>query len=175
MRFLFPTIMLIAITACTTESEYVPKKIDTEMEEIGKTEDGKYGYNKEGEVVIQNEKDPAYELMIAKRVNENLFLELERDAYDLDNCIQEYSDPGLSGDGKFKRVEDYESLRPEYASEEEIGVNEEGKLKIVEKGYLQKQLVEAKTQMKTIKKTLHFVQKELRKCRTELKYRKQKE
>lgn len=175
MRILLTSLAIFGMaTACTTESEYVPKKIEDGMEEeLGKTEGGKYGYNKDGEVIIQKEKDPAFELMITKRANENLFLELERDAFDLDNCIQEYSDPSVNGDGKFKRVDDYESLRPQYASNEELGVDEEGKLKLVEKGYFKEQLVEAKSQMQTIKKMLRFVQKELRKCRTELKYKKQ--
>lgn len=168
---IFLSLSLALMTySCSTDSEYVPKTIDTEIKEIGKTEDGKYGYNKDGEVIIQNEGDPAYDLMIAKKVNQNLFLELERDSFALDHCVQEYSDPSLRGDGKFKKVDDYESLRPTYDETEELGVNKEGELKVVKRSYLKKQLVEAKSQKKTLKKTLRFVQSELRKCETELKY-----
>ena len=172
MKILASVVFLLMLSSCASDSEYVPKTIDTEMKELGKTEDGAYGYNKEGEVIIQDEKDPGYELMIAKRVNQKLFLELERDALDLDHCIQEYSDPALRGDGKFKRVDDYESMRPQYDETKEMGVTKDGKVKVVKKAYLKKQLDQANGQQQTLRKTLRFVQSELRKCETELKYRK---
>ena len=49
--------------------------------------------------------------MIAKKVNQESFLELERDAFALDNCIQEYSDPTIKGDGKFKNIRRLWSLK----------------------------------------------------------------
>lgn len=164
--------LALIFTACSTDSEHAPKEIDTEMEKVGKTDGKDYGYNKDGEVVIQQEDDPGHQLMITKRVNQNLFLELERDGFALDDCIQQYSDPRLKGDGKFKNVDDYESLRPNDSSKEELGVTSAGKLKVVKKSYLIKELKDAKAHTKTLKKTLSFVQKELRKCETELKYRK---
>jgi hypothetical protein len=160
------------IVNCSSDSAYVPKKIDDDIEKIGKTEEGSYGYNEDGEVVIQEEKDPAYELMIVKKANQTLFLELERDAFALDQCIQEFSDPSLKGDGKFKNVDDYESLRPDYDATKELGVTEDGKLKIVKRTYLKKRLDEAESQKEKISKALRYVQKELRKCESELKFRK---
>ncbi|NRA66954.1 MAG: hypothetical protein HRU19_20870 [Pseudobacteriovorax sp.] len=164
---------LIFMASCsTTEPDYRAKEIETEMTEVGKVEDGRYGYNEKGEVIIQKEKDPGQDLMIAQRVNENLFLELERDAFDLDECIQQFSDPSLNGDGKYKRVKDYENLRPNYEKTREMGVDENGKLKIVEKQYLKKVMAETQTQQSNLRKALRFVQGELRKCKTDLKYRK---
>lgn len=110
--------------------------------------------------------------MIVKKANQSLFLELERDAFALDQCIQEFSDPSLKGDGKFKNVDDYESLRPDYDATKELGVTEDGKLKIVKRTYLKKRLDEAESQKEKISKALRYVQKELRKCESELKFRK---
>lgn len=172
MQVLVTLILGVMIVSCSSDSAYVPKKIDDDIEKIGKTEEGSYGYNEDGEVVIQEEKDPAYELMIVKKANQTLFLELERDAFALDQCIQEFADPSLNGDGKFKNVDDYESLRPNYDATKELGVAEDGKLKIVKRTYLKKRLDEAESQKEKISKALRYVQKELRKCESELKFRK---
>lgn len=172
MQVLVTLILSVLIVNCSSDSAYVPKKIDDDIEKIGKTEEGSYGYNDDGEVIIQEEKDPAYELMIVKKANQSLFLELERDAFALDQCIQEFSDPSLKGDGKFKNVDDYESLRPDYDATKELGVTEDGKLKIVKRTYLKKRLDEAESQKEKISKALRYVQKELRKCESELKFRK---
>lgn len=166
-------ITIVGLTShCTSDSEYETKQIDTSLEQHGKSGDSTYGINENNEAVLQNEKDPGYELMIAKKANQTLFLELERDALALDHCIQEYSSPALGGDGKFKNIEDYEDLRPEYDSSEELGVTEDGKLKLVKKGYLSKQLAQSKEQSKQLRKAIRYVQKELRKCQIELKYAK---
>lgn len=158
------------LSHCASDDNYEVKKIDTSLEEHGKSGENSYGLNEDNEAVLQNEKDPGYELMIAKKANQGLFLELERDALALDHCIQEYSRPELGGDGKFKNVDDYEDLRPDYDSTEELGVTEDGKLKLVKKAYLKKQLEQSKTQTKQLRKALSYVQKELRKCQVELKY-----
>jgi hypothetical protein len=110
--------------------------------------------------------------MITKKANQSLFLELERDAFALDQCIQEFSDPSLKGDGKFKNIDDYESLRPDYDGQEQLGVTEDGKLKIVKRTYFKKQIDEAESQKEKISKALRYVQKELRKCESELNFRK---
>ena len=173
MKSILLAALSLGIFSCaTSQPDYTAKEVETEMTPMGKAGDGTYGTNTDGEVVIQEEKDPGSEVMIVKRVNQNLFLELERDAFDLDSCIQEFSDPRLGGDGKYKNIDDYESLRPKYASEEEMGLAEDGKLKIVKKQYLAKTLSDAKSQTKNLKKMLGFVQKELRKCQTDLKYKK---
>lgn len=172
MQTLVTLVLTITIISCSSDSAYVPKQIDDDIEKIGNTEDGSYGYNKDGEVIIQEEKDPAYELMITKKANQSLFLELERDAFALDQCIQEFSDPSLKGDGKFKNIDDYESLRPDYDGKEQLGVTEDGKLKIVKRTYFKKQIDEAESQKEKISKALRYVQKELRKCESELNFRK---
>lgn len=173
MRKLLAIGLIFLGTSCATDNENIPQEIDTDIEKVGKSEDGDIGYNKDGEVIIQDQKDPAHELMIAKRVNQNLFNELERDAFALDHCIQEYSDPKLRGDGKFKNVDDYESLRPKYDSTEKLGKTKDGKLAIVKRSYLVKELKQANGQQGKLRKTLRFVQKELRKCEVELKFRKE--
>lgn len=173
MRIIGSIILIGGMVACSTSKpDYTAQDIKSEMTPMGKVDDGTYGTNDDGEVIIQEEKDPGAELMIVKRVNQNLFLELERDAFDLNSCIQEFSDPKLGGDGKYKKVDDYESLRPRYESEEKMGMAEDGKLKIVKRQYLAKTLNDANAQTKKLRKMLGYVQGELRKCQTDLRYKK---
>ena len=162
---------LICIAACglfaasCTTSDHVPEKIETNLTSKGQTENGTIGINKDGEAIVQEERDAADELRVQENTNSVLRAGLDRDHHDLKTCHNDLADPRLGGSGNLPDMPDIDSLRSSAEQKEEFGSNDKGDLKVVRKSYFRDKLAAERKYEKSIREMQKLVSKQLEKCR----------
>lgn len=168
MRRIAAALAFYSLAACTTQSPHKVVEIEDELDVKGQAGDDKVGLNKEGEAVIQQERDAAEELAIQRSANAYLVERLATDHHDLKRCVKDIADPRLGGKGEWGKLPDIDTLRPSSDASNELGVDGDGKLKVVKKTFYRDEL-KAERQYETTLRSMHkLVQEQLERCEFEL-------
>jgi len=133
MKILVTMVSMVMLSACA--SDYKVKSVDTEI--VGKGAIGSriIGLNDSKEVIIQEENDAADELRVQEAVNAKMVQDLEYESFELKSCRNDLADPRLSGNGTLPPVAEIDEMKQPEQVKEEIGITDDGDLKVVKKSY----------------------------------------
>ncbi len=159
---------LLALTlSCSSNTEKV-KEIDTKLDVRGKVGDSKLGINDDKVAVIQEERQAQDELMIQESVNMRLQDDANHEEGELKECLKYMADPRLGGNGKLPDVPDVSSLKNDESVNEQFGVTEDGKLKVVKKTSFVERLKNARDYEKSLRSITKLLKKQGEECQLKL-------
>lgn len=166
------SVILLAVltmsVGCST-TKYQVQEIETKnFEAKGKTHDGKIGVNDKNQLVIKNERSVEYELKVQTLVNYTLREKADGALFHLKACRKKLADPRLGGSGKISPITDIDSLRPIPEMREEMGLDEEGDLKIVSEEFLEERLKAERRYEKELRGIHDVAERHLEECESEL-------
>jgi hypothetical protein len=142
-------VMLLA--ACTTTSKV--QDIETKsFKEKGNATSGKIGINDNDQVVIRENSSAQDELAVLDLANTHLRDDVERDLHELKNCEAQLNDPRLGGNGQATASHDIEELRNDPETKQQMGMDEDGELRVVKEQSFDERLKSEKKYQATLKR-----------------------
>ena len=167
MKNLWMTVGVLGLFVAGCSSSV--KKIDTEMDVKGTTQNGSVGV-KDGQAVIQQEVMADQELRSQQWRN----YELERNLLDehvwLKRCRTEVADPRLGGNGILADIPDIDQMKSSTQVREDFGITESGQLKFVKREDYMARLKSERSYEDSVKAMLRTVQKSRTSCEREMGY-----
>ncbi len=133
-------IVALAAAGCAT-NKYEAKEIVTKDFQVkGNAIDGKVGLNGKNQLVIKREHSITFELQVQDLVNMRLQDKVNSELHMLKLCRRHLADPRLGGNGKVGSLPAVDQLQTVPELREEMGIDEDGNLKIVTEEYLEERL-----------------------------------
>lgn len=161
------TIIMVALiaTGCVTANENKVREIETKNVVVkGSLGNGKVVLNSDDEIVIQEETDADNELRIQEAVNSKIQSDLNQEAHMLKRCRMDLSDERLGGSGKIPELPAVDSMKDAEDVKEELGLNEDGELKVVKRSYFVARLKAARKYERSLRKMLSTVENHREEC-----------
>lgn len=128
-------ILIVMLNACVSSNYKVKELEGTKLTVKGQIGDKTLGLNDKKELVLQEENDAADELRIQEAVNYKWAEEVAHEAYMLKWCRTDLSDSRLGGEGVIPPVAEVDNMKSPEETREEIGITEDGDIKVVKKSY----------------------------------------
>lgn len=157
-------IIMLAMLFVGCATEHKAKTIDLSLETKGQIGNKTLGLNDDKEMILQEEQAASDELRIQEAVNLKLQFELEQDSHTLKRCRMDLADPRLGGSGSMPAVDDIDGMKAPETIKEEIGLTDNGDLKVVKKGYFLDKLRIERSYEKSLRKMISTVGKHKEEC-----------
>ena len=119
------------LSACTTPHKV--ENIDTKLDKESTLRESEIGINDKKQAVIQTIVAPEVELDRQIWTNNDLEQKVGNEHSQLKTCRNDLSDPRLGGDGKLVPLPDVDDMVQAEMTEQKVGLDEKGKLKVVKK------------------------------------------
>jgi hypothetical protein len=161
MRYL--VIIIVFATGCAT-NPYKVKEIDTKIESKGRVGDSTLGLNDKKEAILQEEVSASDELVIQENVNMKIQEDLENENFKLKECRMDLADPRLGGRGDIPAIPEVDNLKPADDIKEEMGLTDQGDLKITKKTYFVDKLKSSRKYETTLRKMVKVTKKYREEC-----------
>jgi len=130
--------LMSGISGCS--SGYEVKKVDTELMAKGQVGDRTVGINSDNELILQEEQTAADELRVQESINGQLLGTYESERFELKRCRVDVSDTRLGGTGIIPPISEIDGMKAPETVREEIGLTEDGQVKVVRKSYYKDKL-----------------------------------
>lgn len=171
MKIIIATVATMLITGCAT-TEHTVKEIETKNITVkGRTLDGgSIAVTEKGQAIIQNEKSVQDELVIQEMVNSHLMDDVQREAFDLKQCRIDLANPRLGGSGEMAASPAVDISETKNGIQEEMGINEDGDLKIVTREFLDQKLKSQRKFEITLRSMLKILKPQREECDRRLSY-----
>lgn len=148
---------------CSTNSHEV-KKLDTSLEAKGQVGERTVGITSENELILQEERTAADELRIQESVNEQLLGSYGAERFELKRCRVDISDPRLGGNGIIPPISEIDGMKAPETIREEIGLAEDGQVKVVKKSYYKDKLHLERAYEKSLTKMIAVTTRHKEEC-----------
>lgn len=157
------TILIVMLTAsCATD--YKVKSIDTSLEHKGQVNNRTVGLNDKKEIILQEEVQADDEMRILLTVNDKHEFNLSHEIHMVNRCRKELSDDRLGGNGELPTLSKMEGLKTPEQIKEEIGITDEGDIKVVKKTYFVDALKSQKRYQATLEKMIALSKEQREEC-----------
>lgn len=159
-------ISFLAINFCTHDDNIVGP-VDTHIDKKGSVDHQDIGVNKKRQLIIQEESDLSSALQTQLWKNEALTDDIKSLYTELEDCYDYLIDPRLGGTSE---VFDMPPLDPviENKRSEEIGYDETGDYKVVQKEYYLDRLKSERSKEKQLQKMFQTLKKTNKRCKAQL-------
>jgi len=124
----------LAFSSCSS-SKYKVKNVDTKMDVKGTIQGSKIGLDEQKQAIIQTETTTEVELQKQQWANYDLEKQLSNSHEQLTRCRTDLADPRLGGSGQVVEIPEIDNMKKPANIKEEIGLDEQGNLKVVKKEY----------------------------------------
>jgi len=169
MKTILFALAFMATTACQTTPNQVQELKTEQLDVKGQTSTGgKIAINEKRQVIIVQEDSVSDNLAIQDLVNTQLMDRVLREHWSLKKCRNSLSDTRLGGSGDLGTMPDVASVLKPREVEEEMGVDENGDLKIVKKELLNHRLATMKSNTKTMEKMINTLTPMVEECERRL-------
>lgn len=161
------TLIVIAsmfMTSCLSSNYKVKELENTRIITKGQVGERTLGLNDKQELILQEERDAADELRIQEHVNLKWSDEVSHEAYMLKWCRQDLSDPRLGGEGVIPALQEIDGMKSPDEVREEIGITEDGEVKVVKKAYFVDKLKLERKYEKSLKSMLKTIVRHREEC-----------
>ncbi|MCX6111056.1 MAG: hypothetical protein NTZ90_15785 [Proteobacteria bacterium] len=166
-RFLPLVMVLGSMLACTTPNQ-VHELETKEFQAKGSASDGKIGINDKNQAVILDNSAAQDDLAVLELSNSHLRDEVERELTDLKACEDQLNDQRLGGSGRTIQVPDMEALRNDPEVKEDMGMDENGDLRVTREQSFEKRMKAEKKFSVTLKKMTKTAKSQLETCDRQL-------
>jgi len=151
------------VNGCTTNSHEV-KKIETSLEAKGQVGTRTVGITPNNELVLQEEQTAADELRVQESVNEQLLGVYESERFELKRCRMDLADPRLGGNGVIPPISEIDGMKAPETIREEIGLAEDGEVKVVKRSYYTDKLNLERTYEKSLQRMTTAISRHKEEC-----------
>jgi hypothetical protein len=163
--------IIVALSAACASTPHQAKELeDYKLDVKGTTGDGTIGLNEKNQIMIHKERAVQDELRVQDLVNDHFRDEVKRELFELQQCRTDLADPRLGGDGEVTETVDMESIKNPLEETEEMGLTEDGDLKIVSKSFLDKKLANDRHYEASLRAVLKTVKPQKAACERKLGY-----
>lgn len=145
-------------------SAHKVQKIDTVIEPKGIVGDRVIGINSDNELILQQERTAEEELKGQEADNARLADIYVQERHELDRCRLDVSDVRLGGTGVIPSIMEVDNLKALEVVREEIGLTEDGQVKVVKKSYYTDKLRLERSYEKTIQKMIAVTSRHRAEC-----------
>ena len=159
--------LLVAAYGCTTTNKVQDIETKT-FQAKGSAGDGKIGINSDKEVVIRENSAAQDDLAVLDLANTHLRDDVERDLFELKNCEEQLNDPRLGGNGQAASSHDIESLKNDPEIKQQMGLDEEGELRVVKEQSFEARLKTEKKYQATLKRMQKLATEQKESCQRKL-------
>lgn len=122
------------------------------------------GLNDKKEAVVVETSSAATELTVQQNVNLHFTDTLNHEAYMLKWCRRDLADPRLGGDGKLPIDAEVDSLKSADQVREELGLDDDGSLKVVKQTFFADKLKKERTYGETLQKMIKLITRHREEC-----------
>jgi len=157
------TAALFLMLACSTNRHEV-KNLETNLETKGQVGDRTVGITSDNELILQEERTAADELRIQESINEQLLGSYETERFELKRCRVDISDPRLGGNGVIPPISEIDRMKAPETVREEIGLAEDGQVKVVKKSYYKDKLQLERAYQKSLAKMIDITARHKEEC-----------
>ena len=162
-------LLMLALSTVSCAHKYEAKELENqEFETKGSASNGKIGLNEKKQIVIKEETSAEDELRVQEMVNLRFQDRLQSDLHMLKLCLRDLADPRLGGNGKARKVPAVDDMRTIPEVREELGLDEDGNLKIVREQYFEEKLKSERKYEKTLKKMMAVAEEHREECEAEM-------
>ena len=158
---------LIMLQSCTSNSHKV-RELNTHLNHSTKSGLSTIGVNKRGEAVYQTETSVADEVRLKKWQNNQLSSEVKSERYQLQTCRKDLADARLGGSGEITPLPEVDLLDSESALKQKIGINEQGKLAVLKRGYLKDHIKKQKQLNTSLTKLVRVIKTSRQQCESKM-------
>ena len=159
--------LVAAIQGCTTPNQ-VHELETKEFKVKGSAADGKIGINEKNQAVILDNSAAQDDLAVLELSNSHMRDEVERELTDLKACEDQLNDPRLGGSGRVTQIPDMEALRANPEIAEDMGIDENGDLRVTREQSFEKKMKAEKKFGVTLKKMTKTVKAQYETCARQL-------
>lgn len=164
-------IIAIQLVGCAT-TEHTVSDIETKTGELkGTTSNGKILITEKHQLIVQEEKSVEDEIRIQDMVNTHFHDDLGYETSALTACRVSSADPAIGGSGEVTPLPKNISLVPTLDVDEQMGLNEDGDLKIVRRTYLDQHLAAMRKLQVTMEHMIDTVKPMREECERKLGYK----
>jgi len=169
MKSIILSLFLFSIPACQTTPNQVQELKTEQLDVKGQTSTGgKIAINEKRQVIIVQEDSVTDDLAVQDLINTQLMDRVLREHWSLKQCRTSLSDTRLGGSGDLQPMPDVASVLKPRDVQEEMGVDENGDLKIVRKEFLNHRLAAMKSNTKTMEKMISTLTPMVEECERRL-------
>lgn len=161
------TLIVIAsmfMVSCVSSNYKVKELENTRIIAKGQVGERTLGLNDKQELVLQEERDAADELRIQETVNFKWADDVAHEAHMLKWCRQDLSDPRLGGEGVIPALQEIDGMKSPEEVKEEIGITNDGDVKVVKKSYFVDKLKLERKYEKSLKSMLKTLTRHREEC-----------
>jgi hypothetical protein len=169
MKNLFLLSILFVLASCSS-SKYKVKDIDTKLDVKANMQGSKIGLDEQKQAIIKTEKSTEAELQKQQWTNYDMEKQLANEHAQLTRCRTELADPRLGGTGQVVEIPEIDNMKKAASIKEEIGLDEQGNLKVVKREYYLDRLDRERKYNETLKSMLQIVAKNKATCDREMGY-----
>ncbi len=156
-------------SSCATPKNQV-KDIETKnLTTKGSINGAKIGINDQKQILIQDEDDADNELRSQEAVNSKLQFEFDHQANMLKRCRLDLNDPRLGGSGKMPELPAIDEMKDPDEVREELGLNEDGQLKVVKRTDFVQRLLSARKYERALRKMTKITEKHREDCEYQMR------
>ena len=158
------TTILFAMLTVSCATDYKVKPVENHIEIKGQVGNRMVGLNDKKELIMQEENDASDELRIQEHVNLKLDDELQYEAHQLKTCRTDVSDPRLGGNGLIPEVPEIDGMKSTEEVKEEIGITNDGDIKVVKKSYFIEKLKLERKYERSLRSMIKVVSRHKEEC-----------
>jgi hypothetical protein len=160
-------IFILSVIAASCASPYKANDLSDNMkisELKGNTSQGVVGLNEKKEIVVQEEISADTELQVQRNVNLHWLETLEHEAYFVKWCRRDLADPRLGGYGELPADPEIDNIRTPEQVREEMGLDDDGNLKIVKQSYFADKLKKERAYGEAMQKMITLFKRHRDEC-----------
>jgi hypothetical protein len=158
------TTILFAMLSVSCATGYKVQSIDTSLQAKGQVNGRTVGLNDKKEIILQEEVQADDEMRIMLIVNDKFEFDLGHEIHMVNRCRKELSDPRLGGNGELPTLSKMDGLKTPEQIKEEIGITDEGDIKVVKKTYFIDALKAQKRYKITLEKMIVLSKEQREEC-----------
>jgi len=158
------TTILFAMLSVSCATGYKVQSIETSLQAKGQVSGRTVGLNDKKEIILQEEVQADDEMRILMVVNDKFEFELGHEIHMVNRCRKELSDPRLGGNGELPTLSKMDGLKTPEQIKEEVGITDEGDIKVVKKTYFVDALKSQKRYSVTLEKMIALSKEQREEC-----------
>jgi hypothetical protein len=158
------TTILFAMLTVSCATGYKVQSIETSLQAKGQVNGRTVGLNDKKEIILQEEVQADDEMRIILIVNDKFEFDLGYEIHMVNRCRKELSDPRLGGNGELPTLSKMDGLKTPEQIKEEIGITDEGDIKVVKKTYFIDALKAQKRYKITLEKMIVLSKEQREEC-----------
>jgi hypothetical protein len=143
---------------------YKVQSIETSLQAKGQVNGRTVGLNDKKEIILQEEVQADNEMNSLISASNHHEFNLNHELHMINRCRKEMSDPRLGGNGELPKLSKMEGLKTPENIKEEIGITEDGDIKVVKKTYFIDALKSQKRYVITLEKMLALSKEQREEC-----------